>query len=469
MDRHQHFFIDKMETINTCGNEVIYFEGSSLEKQFEIKYFPNEKHNMDTCEGCKNSHKFIIQQMVDYYQEFPFCCEHHSKLAKKSWFNKFDYKDLPKMVADKVLFTHHHIINKLDEDDWKEDLTNYIEYGVESFGQFPLGCGEPVALSKYLRYIVELQEKFNLEGENRKYIDRQKFIINFIKNYGKPLKKSNTDFNLLLSTYDNWYRNFPFDIALFSNLKNHFSKQIPITSEKPKLNPYLGISKIKIMSQDELLDYLMTITKQILATIDTTKLLENEYITDTAKYQFDLKKKTHSLKQDTLLKQYSKGEKRYIKTIKKWLTNEKEFMQGIQSDLKLLPPIITDEKPINNKSFKYKKYNEGFSQLTDLMNALKKRDFIAEDTELSNFRKIFSGDEIQYKIVWIGNISELSYFVKQLHNELKYVENLKQKQWKVAANSFIQQNGDLYDRTKLRTQKVPSTSKSIDSALKTLK
>ena len=122
-----------------------------------------------------------------------------------------------------------------------------------------------------------------------------------------------------------------------------------------------------------------------------------------------------------------------------------------------------------HQSFTYKKYNTEQSLLTDLMKALKKRKFIAEDTELANFRKVFSGDIVIIKIVWVGNLSELSYFIKQLHNELKYVENLKQKHWEVTLNCFIQKDGSLYDRKKLRTQKVPSTSKNIDSALNTLK
>ncbi|WP_148256147.1 hypothetical protein [Lacinutrix sp. 5H-3-7-4] len=132
------------------------------------------------------------------------------------------------------------------------------------------------------------------------------------------------------------------------------------------------------------------------------------------------------------------------------------------------------EKP---KSISKSKYNSftyinnltGQTQLTDLMNALKRKNFIENSTDLKDFRKIFSGEEIEKPIVWTGKISELSYFIKQLHNELKLVVDLKQQQWAVTINCFIQENGEQYNRTKLRTQKVPTTSKSIDSALNTLK
>jgi ribosomal protein S21 len=121
-----------------------------------------------------------------------------------------------------------------------------------------------------------------------------------------------------------------------------------------------------------------------------------------------------------------------------------------------------------HQSFTYKKWQFESTNLTYLKESLIDKKLIASDTELKHFRKVFSGEEIEKPIIWTGNISELSYFIKQLHNELKLVENLKQQQWAVTINCFVQENGEQYNRTKLRTQKVPTTSKNIDMALKTL-
>lgn len=121
-----------------------------------------------------------------------------------------------------------------------------------------------------------------------------------------------------------------------------------------------------------------------------------------------------------------------------------------------------------HKSFTYKKWQFESTNLTSLKDSLIRKKLIASDTDLKDFRKAFSGEEIEKPIVWTGNISELSYFIKQLHNVLKLVADLKQQQWAVTINCFIQENGEQYNRTKLRTQKVPATSKNIDMALKTL-
>ena len=127
----------------------------------------------------------------------------------------------------------------------------------------------------------------------------------------------------------------------------------------------------------------------------------------------------------------------------------------------------SSQKP---KSFKYKKINSGLTNLTDLMNRLKENKLIANDTGLADFRKVFSGDAIDEQVVWTGKISELSYFVKQLNNKLKLVEDLKQEIWTVAIYCFVDSNGEKYERKRLKWQSVPVTSsKMIDSLLNTLK
>jgi hypothetical protein len=42
------------------------------------------------------------------------------------------------------------------------------------------------------------------------------------------------------------------------------------------------------------------------------------------------------------------------------------------------------------------------------MNSLKRSALIHQDTSLANFRSIFSAKEIEQKIIWTGNISELA-------------------------------------------------------------
>ncbi|WP_281777809.1 hypothetical protein [Croceibacter atlanticus] len=344
MNRNPHFLVTGMQKYDVCGSEMIYLKGSAYEKPFPIQYFPNPEHNLDNCEGCKNTHQKILKEVGDYFKDFPNCCERHKNLKKHSLFKRDDFKDLAKMVADKVIYTHHHILNNLDQDNWEEEIYNYLEYAVTSFGQTPENCGEPPALSWFMDYTKRMQLNHKLVGKDAQYKPRQEKVIDTITNFFKPKGKGKKDFNLLLSTYDRWYKFFPFEIAMFANLKKHFSRTLPVLAEKPKTNPYLGTAKVEFLSQAQLLKNLSNITNHILLSIDTTQLLENEYITDSKKYAFDLKKKAHSLNQKTLLEKPTKNEKEYIKTIKAWLKNEKSFINEIKDDIKALPVKKEDVK-----------------------------------------------------------------------------------------------------------------------------
>ncbi|UAB82270.1 hypothetical protein INR76_05790 [Marixanthomonas sp. SCSIO 43207] len=352
MGRNPHFLVTGMQKYDVCGSEMIYLKGSAYEKPFPIQYFPNPEHNLDNCEGCKTTHQRILKEVGDYFKDFPNCCERHKNLQKHSLFKKEDFKDLAKFVADKVLYTHHHILNNLDQDNWEEEINNYIEYAITSFGQTPDKCGEPPALSWFMDYVIRMQKNHKLEGVNRKYKERQEVILQYIENYFKPKGKEKKDLNLLLSTYDKWYKFFPFELALFSNLKKHFSRTLPILAEKPKTNPYLGTAKVELLSQSKLLKYLSNITNHILLSIDTTTLLENEYISDKTKYFFDLKKKSHSVNQSALLSKPTKNEKEYIRTIKTWLKNEKAFINEIKDDIAILPENVKKLKQDFNSIIK---------------------------------------------------------------------------------------------------------------------
>jgi len=136
------------------------------------------------------------------------------------------------------------------------------------------------------------------------------------------------------------------------------------------------------------------------------------------------------------------------------------------------PKKAIEIKQIKNikkpNSFTYKHNTKQLSQLTDFMNTLKKNKFITNDTNLTNFRKIFSGEEVLNKIVWIGNISELYYFIKYLHNESNKIEPLSQDLWFVAIKCFEMEVGNEIDRNKLRKQHKPSSSESIERIIKNL-
>lgn len=134
------------------------------------------------------------------------------------------------------------------------------------------------------------------------------------------------------------------------------------------------------------------------------------------------------------------------------------------------PKSKKTETPIQFYSFFYKQYNTNPDKINDLWNSLKLNNFISHDTPLSTFKKIFSGREINTPVTWTGNISELYYFVKLIHTDLKLVEYLKQKIWEVTCICFVDENGEPFERSKFRSLKRPNlTGDKIDKAVNLLK
>jgi hypothetical protein len=86
--------------------------------------------------------------------------------------------------------------------------------------------------------------------------------------------------------------------------------------------------------------------------------------------------------------------------------------KNIENDkINIIPDNKISNTNINHKSFKYR--NNDSTSITRFNECTyQSKCFIDKETEIKQFRKIFSGNEIDKQIIWIGNISELSYFIQ---------------------------------------------------------
>jgi len=112
----------------------------------------------------------------------------------------------------------------------------------------------------------------------------------------------------------------------------------------------------------------------------------------------------------------------------------------------------------NLKSFYYTLKDIYPEKIMALYDNLKEQKLICNNTNFASFKKILSGRQITSPIVWTGNISELNYFIKLIHNINKSVKDLKQQHWEVACKCFVNADGKPYERTHLKEQKIPKLS-----------
>lgn len=308
---------------------------------YDTEPFDDKYEAPENFPNCCGFHSSIIEQSEEWLRKFPDCCENHKKLKAKYWFKKENYKFIPFKIVKQLSYTENFIARNLDTDLWYKNITNYIEYSIESFGVPNVGGDRYIV---FLKHWIANNKPTDFEFPESK---RRK-LLEFIGKLYSPGKKINTDLNILHSTFQKWLKTFP-DLPFFIKLKEQLKGKMPfnLLLYEPNHNRFSGLTKAKIRTESELIEILINSTKNLLGAIDTPKLLSNGLISDKVKYQIDLLSEHHKVKQNQLLIDYSKNEVRYVKIIKNWLRNEKQYLSELQPLIikyNSMPKLFTTEK-----------------------------------------------------------------------------------------------------------------------------
>lgn len=279
----------------------------------------------------------------------------------------------------------------------------------------------------------------------------------------------------------------------FNYKTKYYSKLIlnTVSSEFDKLHSLFNEDKneslILYWLNDTLNKRLKTYLKDI-GNLIKEKDFDTSYINPkNTNYQIDAAHKTNTFIMQLLklafMQLYLEIQEAFNDLIIDELIVEDFYSQLLNEPIPTQPPITktqvfeVEPQPIKKKkankvndiqfhSFTYKQYNSNPDKIQNVWDSLKYNNFICQETPLATFRKIFSGTEINTPVKWTGNISDLYYFVKCIHNDFKLVENLKQKQWEVTCICFVDNDGESFDRSRFRLLKKPnSTAKKLDKAV----
>ncbi|PRP66292.1 DUF6617 family protein [Nonlabens agnitus] len=296
--------------------------------------------------NCCDSHIHNYKLLKDYLKKFPNCCQKHREFFERFNFNKKQiYGNTPIWILNSVQYTHFKILEALPKEDWFEDITEYIEYCAWSMGTPAIGS----------HIYIELVTLFIQKKEVKIPFEKRKALLKYFKEIENtnPANEK-VSINLLYNIYQKWLNAFPFDLHFFKELKPFFSSKFPVLHGIERTNRYLGISKAKIVTPTELVQFLSRQTNELLSCIDTVQLVNDGYIDDAKKIKIDFINQAHRATQRELTVQYNKGEKKYIRTIKKWLDNEKEYFKEIEPQLKAAPASAArkPKEPIKTFGFK---------------------------------------------------------------------------------------------------------------------
>lgn len=457
----------KVDFVSVCGATYLLFEDSNYIVPYPIKYFPPPfvpkiPHDFNSCPQCKNLHEQSLHAMLEIKKSFPNCCDDHRNLYKNKLFNILDFLNTDSITADKIFITFQHILNYFLEENWEVEIKDYLDYVFYSLGSFPTGYGGILHIDVFNKcLLLSIENKLKNYKSTEKYSIIKDYIVNWhnIKSNELNIEK----FKKQALFYDTWLSNPVFNLPLLSSFKNKHSKLTVIMTSSPTFNKYTGKYHLKIADLDSVKFLLFSLTKDLLCTIDSTIIYNKEFIKINPNYEHHLTLTNHYNKQKKLL---TKGvDKSYYSTINKWIINELDLLSTLKK--KGVFKTKTTSNPLH--SFKYINYITSPSKLTDFYNSLKKDGFIQNDTKLTDFKKVFSGSSINTKVIWHGSLIELSFLIKQLHNEIKKIEDTKQQIWYITINCFEMSDGSVLNNDKLRLQtSQPAKSLKIMSAINLL-
>ncbi|WP_214226649.1 hypothetical protein [Pedobacter sp. B4-66] len=321
-------FIKTLQDVNCDSSEMGYLDS----EDFEIRFYdidpPLEYNIPDNFPNCCQFHKNVATRIEQLYQRFPFCCQRHSKLAEQSWFNKTNYSGIIQKTLYAIRYTECQICTRIDAEDWYEDITEYFEYCIYSFGQLPAGYAIALGLEIYLSDVIYYLE--DLSKQKHEYEEKLNKLVLYLKNYKDEENiAERADINILIGHYQKWLKIFPFDISFFAPLKSRFSNIVPILTGEVSNNRYLKISKRRIVSFDQLIKTLVDVTTEILASTSSYKLLEKGQLTEIENKQIELANTKRRLELEVFTEKVKNGRKQYIKLIKKWLKGEAEYLNTV--------------------------------------------------------------------------------------------------------------------------------------------
>ena len=221
----------------------------------------------DEVEVVKGSEVFLksVETVTNsWWKKFPECCNEHRRLQSVYPDIKQSFEFIPQMIVDSAKYFLHAIEIFFQKESWYDDITEYYDYLDHNFGSPSIGghifnqCVESIL--------------FHATVECRSIEDSEREILLDYAFPNKDVIESTIppDLNKLHNVFQDWLRIMP-SFGVFINLKKKLEGKSPMQFfiVKPKYNRYLGISKFKTKSPDELVSDLQNYTIDLLKSVNS--------------------------------------------------------------------------------------------------------------------------------------------------------------------------------------------------------
>ena len=303
--------------------------------------FPKHKETGVTFPHCCDEHYKFYNNVTAWFRTFPNCCTGHRKMAKRNRsYNKIIYAGTPARIAKQCVYTDYLVSKQINNVDWFEDITEYIDYNVWCLGTPAIG------LHFYLGYLQDSFENERSNIPNRK----RKLLLQFIDKYynNNSTNVEQTSLNDLFETYQQWFSIFPFELDYFKPLKPRYEKSLPFIKGQITVNRYTGFASGKLHTKESLIKLLLDRTNNILTHINTAVLLDHGELKNPDKIKLDLILQERKLKVGEngsgYIKSPIKDDQQFRDILKEWYSDEKRFLDEITPLLSKATEVVTKTK-----------------------------------------------------------------------------------------------------------------------------
>lgn len=261
-------------------------------------------------------------------------------------------------IMRQLLKTEYHIEHTIDRIDWYEDITEYIEYNIRSFGHPEVG------LHIYHKGILEyLQSAPLLNWKRHKLIQ---YLDYFQKCKDRWYAKCK-DVELIVEAYNRYVDFFP-DLDILKEIKQALLSQHPTYAFlKPasiKRNRYMLLyDSNTIMSleceyypREEMIEKLCEMTDNLLRSWDAKLEMKDATKSEMKQQQEQFEDIAYQTEKKNLRKAKLEGENEYRAIIEKWLNVELKYLKVLEKRVKgkpvyreeytFLQLFLNDEKKI---------------------------------------------------------------------------------------------------------------------------
>lgn len=384
--------------LSMSAMEIVQEETIPLEGYEEKENFPH----------CCEYHSSLYKIGQDYYDKFPNCCEEHHRLKTAKWFKKEDYSYLPLKLVRTLSYTWYCIEKSIHNENWYKEIGDYIVYTKESYGQLPNGYGNPIGKELYLENLVKGLES-NAVVRGGIPDEKRQVLLEMVKEFANPTPKEEIrempDLNVLNRTYREWLSVFPFEISFLQYLKPYFENQRPFIESMTEANLYNGMVGAKVISQEGLVNWLLTVTDSIIKEINTLNLHKRGELSDVANVQLELLLAERRQKLDEgYFNASPDAQTRYRRILKAWLKDEKKFIKDLKPLLQDKPLPTSSEKASDTPIF-----NE--QAATTFLEIVK--DFFSKKHH-TDLQELLNGKKPKEKLLFLSNGNKLADAFKQL-------------------------------------------------------